>query len=167
MALTVNIIERKHVSEWVEYKDENGNVLAEFHIRGIDYKPYQVSLERTRDFLEQNKDKSISLVTGDDKFKHEYMYEAMAHHLIIDWKGVELSDDMGETYKEVKYTPSNALKLLRDGDIGVLIWGFIFENATSIQKRHDEQLISTLGKSQNSTNGNQAKSVKQSKAKSK
>ena len=46
MALEVNIQRNKDVSLWREYKDEEGNVLAEFKIRGIGYKPYQVALER-------------------------------------------------------------------------------------------------------------------------
>lgn len=36
MALEVNIQRNKDVSLWREYKDTEGNVLAEFKIRGID-----------------------------------------------------------------------------------------------------------------------------------
>ena len=41
MALKVAIQQSKEVTLWKEYKDGDGNVLAEFKIRGSDYKAYR------------------------------------------------------------------------------------------------------------------------------
>jgi len=43
MALKAEIQKSKNVSLWKEYKDAEGNVLAEFKIRGEAYKPYRVA----------------------------------------------------------------------------------------------------------------------------
>ena len=51
MALKVAIQQSKEVTLWKEYKDSEGNVLAEFKIRGSDYKAYRVAIERAQNQL--------------------------------------------------------------------------------------------------------------------
>ncbi|EMI0564642.1 hypothetical protein R6G58_003777, partial [Acinetobacter baumannii] len=46
MALKVGIIKSSDVSKWCEYKGVDGEVQAEFKVRGIAYKPFQVAIER-------------------------------------------------------------------------------------------------------------------------
>ncbi len=46
MALKVGIIKSSDVSKWCEYKGADGDVQAEFKVRGIAYKPFQVAIER-------------------------------------------------------------------------------------------------------------------------
>lgn len=41
MALKVGIIKSSDVSKWCEYKDSDGQVQAEFKVRGIAYKPFR------------------------------------------------------------------------------------------------------------------------------
>ena len=53
MALKAEIQKSKNVSLWKEYKDAEGNVLAEFKIRGEAYKPYRVALERAQNQVYQ------------------------------------------------------------------------------------------------------------------
>lgn len=89
MALEVNIQRNKDVSLWREYKDTEGNVLAEFKIRGIGYKPYQVALERANNQI-SSKGFDVAKATTEDKLFHELVLEAVASHLIEDWKGVVL-----------------------------------------------------------------------------
>ncbi|MFX4646888.1 hypothetical protein ABTB84_19205, partial [Acinetobacter baumannii] len=84
MALEVNIQRNKDVSLWREYKDEEGNVLAEFKIRGIGYKPYQVALERANNQITA-KGFDVAKASPDDKLFHELLLEAVACHLIEDW----------------------------------------------------------------------------------
>lgn len=157
MALKVNIIKSApELSEWKEYKDdETGEVLAEFKVRGIAYKPYNIAVDLARNEMSKSAD-DISKVEKNSRYRHEYMYSAMAHHLIEDWKGIELSFDDGQTYQLVPYTGENAEKLLTEGDLGLLVWGFVHQAALDIQKAANEAMDKTLGKSLNSTTGKRA-----------
>ncbi len=123
MALKVSIQTSKTVSKWREYVDGDGNVLAEFKIRGIAYKPYQVALERANNQI-TSKGYDVSKASKDDKLYHELLLEAAACHLIEDWKGVVFEEkiDGGEVVEtEPEYSPENAVKLLNMGDIGISI----------------------------------------------
>ena len=50
MSLIVGLNKSKQISKWCEYKDAEGNVLAEIKVRGISYKPYQVAVEIQKTF---------------------------------------------------------------------------------------------------------------------
>lgn len=156
MALKVSIVEKQpHVSEWKEYKnEETGEVLARFKVRGIAYKPYQIALELAREEIQQAGN-TVATVRDNDKFKHEYMFEATAYHLIEDWEGVVFDQDGKEV--EQKYSGEVAHKLFNEGDIGLLIWGFVHNSAIEIQEAANQAKDKVLGKSSNSTTGKKAK----------
>lgn len=66
--------------------------------------------------------------SSDDKLFHELLLEAVACHLIEDWKGVVFVEEgpNGEQLKsEPAYNAENATKLLNMGDLGVSLWSFI------------------------------------------
>lgn len=155
MALKVTIQTSKTVSKWREYTDTEGNVLAEFKIRGSGYKPYQVSLERANNQI-TSKGFDVSKAGKDDKLYHELLLEAAACHLIEDWKGVVFEEkiDGGEVVEtEPEYSPENAVKLLNMGDIGISIWLYVKQEAEDIQKEADSYKDEVVGKSSNSTTG--------------
>ena len=152
MALKVAIQKSKDVSLWKEYKDAEGNVLAEFKIRGDAYKPYRVALERAQNQV-SSKGYNVSTAGAEDKLYHELLLEAAACHLIAEWKGVFFAEDGKEV--ETPYSPENATKLLNMGDIGVLIWAFVKTNAEKIQAEADQAKADALGKSSSSTDGTQ------------
>ncbi|MEO4078961.1 hypothetical protein ABH302_10905 [Acinetobacter pittii] len=155
MALKVTIQTSKTVSKWREYTDTEGNVLAEFKIRGSGYKPYQVALERANNQI-NSKGFDVSKAGKDDKLYHELLLEAAACHLIEDWKGVVFEEkiDGGEVVEtEPEYSPENAVKLLNMGDIGVSIWLYIRQEAETIQKEADSYKEEVVGKSSSSTTG--------------
>ncbi|HFE9867094.1 hypothetical protein PGJ97_06780 [Acinetobacter baumannii] len=155
MALKVSIQTSKTVSKWREYVDGDGNVLAEFKIRGIAYKPYQVALERANNQI-TSKGYDVSKASKDDKLYHELLLEAAACHLIEDWKGVVFEEkiDGGEVVEtEPEYSPENAVKLLNMGDIGISIWLYVKQEAEDIQKEADAFRNEVVGKSQPSTTG--------------
>ncbi|MDH2638209.1 hypothetical protein QDR35_06310 [Acinetobacter baumannii] len=155
MALKVTIQTSKTVSKWREYTDTEGNVLAEFKIRGSGYKPYQVALERANNQI-TSKGFDVSKAGKDDKLYHELLLEAAACHLIEDWKGVifEEMKDGGEVIEtEPEYSPENATKLLNMGDIGISIWLYVKQEAEDIQKEADAFRNEVVGKSQPSTTG--------------
>lgn len=159
MSLIVGLNKSKQISKWCEYKDAEGNVLAEIKVRGISYKPYQVAVERAQNQI-SSKGFDVDTATTNDKLFHELLLDAAACHLIEDWKGIAVPDANGEP-KDFIYTTENAKKLLNEGDIGPVIWLFVKTNAEQIQREADEVKAETLGKSGNSTNGQ--KSVAKSK----
>ena len=151
MSLIVGLNKSKQISKWCEYKDADGNVLAEIKVRGISYKPYQVAVERAQNQIAQ-KGFDVDTASANDKLFHELLLDAAACHLIEDWKGIAVPDENGEP-KDFIYTTENAKKLLNEGDIGPVIWLFVKTNAEQIQREADEVKAETLGKSENSMNG--------------
>ena len=149
MAIQVAIQKSKEVSLWTEYKDAEGNVLAEFKIRGEGYKPFRVALERANNQV-TSKGYNVSTAGKEDKLYHELLLEAAACHLIADWKGIVFVEDGKEI--EPPCTPENATKLFNMGDIGVGVWAFVKSHAEQIQAEADKVQAETLGKSLNSTN---------------
>ncbi|RKG37878.1 hypothetical protein [Acinetobacter sp. WCHAc060007] len=152
MALVVEIEKSKNVSLWKDYKDAEGNVLAEFKIRGDAYKPYKVALERAQNQV-ASKGYVVSTASAEDCLYHELLLEAAACHLIEDWKGVAFLENGKET--EQHYSPENATKLFRMGKTGVAVWAFVKSKAEQIQAEADAVKVDTLGKSQSSTDGTQ------------
>lgn len=149
MALVVNIVKNKEVSQWCEYKDADGKVLAEFKIRGIAHKAYQVAIERANNQV-SSKGFDVSKASSQDKTFHELLFQAAACHLIEDWSGVSFNYDGEEV--EQPYTPENACKLLETGDIGPVIFAFVRVKAEQIQTEADKYRDEVLGKSENFTN---------------
>lgn len=157
MSLVVGLNKSKQISKWCEYKDAEGNVLAEIKVRGISYKPYQVAVERAQNQIAQ-KGFDVDTASANDKLFHELLLDAAACHLIEDWKGIAVPDANGEP-KDFIYTTENAKKLLNEGDIGPVIWLFVKTNAEQIQREADEVKAETLGKSGNSMNGQKSEVV--------
>ncbi|WP_461196799.1 hypothetical protein [Acinetobacter pittii] len=171
MALEVNIQRNKDVSLWREYKDAEGNVLADFKIRGISYKPYQVALERVNNQI-TSKGFDVALASKEDKLYHELLLEAAACHLIEDWKGVvfiEVNADDEQVKTEPPYNAENATKLLNMGDLGISIWSFIRKESEKMQKEADAYKDEVVGKSQPSittpTSSRGSRTTKKSKEK--
>lgn len=145
MTLSVAIKKSKQVSKWIEYKDAKGKVLAEFKIRGIKYQAYQSALERCSNQI-SSKGYNVAAASTQDKLYHELLLEAVACHLIEDWKGIEFDDlDTGKVYQPA-YSPENATKLLNIGDIGIPLHYFIVEQAKEIQAEADAEHEEVLGK---------------------
>lgn len=152
MALKVAIQKSKEVSLWKEYKDADGNVLAEFKIRGDGYKPFHVANERAQNQV-ASKGYNVSTASAEDKLYHELLLEAAACHLIADWKGVVFVEEGKEI--EPPCTPENATKLFNMGDIGLAIWVFVKANAEKIQIDVDTAQAEIMGKSSGSISGTQ------------
>lgn len=152
MALKVAIQKSREVALWKEYKDVDGNVLAEFKIRGDGYKPFRVANERSQNQV-ASKGYNVSTASAEDKLYHELLLEAAACHLIADWKGVVFVEDGKEI--EPPCTPENATKLFNMGDIGLAIWVFVKANAEKIQIDADTAQAEIMGKSSGSISGTQ------------
>lgn len=157
MSLIVGLNKSKQISKWCEYKDADGEVLAKIKVRGISYKPYQVAVERAQNQIAQ-KGFDVDTASANDKLFHELLLDAAACHLIEDWDGIAVPDENGEP-KDFIYTTENSKKLLNEGDIGPVIWLFVKTNAEQIQREADEVKAETLGKLENSMNGQKSEVV--------
>lgn len=163
MSLVVGISKPKNVSEWVDYKDTDGNVLARFKIRGIGYKSYQVAIERANNQI-ATKGYNVELADNDDKLFPELILDCIACHLIEDWDGIAFSENGVE--KKATFTTENAKKLLgMGGGISTVIAWFIKDNAERIQREADGYKTEILGKSDNSTDGQNTEMMKQQEEK--
>ena len=158
MSLNIGIYKPKNVSKWVEYKDEEGNVLAEFKVRGIGYKSYQVAIERASNQV-ATKGYNVEYATSEDKLYHELLLEAAACHLIEDWKGISFAEDGVE--KEVPFTTENSKKLFAMGDLAIVIWHFIKKQSEDIQREADGFKNEVLGKLNSSTSGQSTETTEQ------
>ena len=151
MALKVGIVRSSEVSKWCTFETAGGQ--AEFKIRGIGYKPFQVALEKAGNQI-SSKGYDVMVKDENAKLYHELLMDACAAHLIEDWKGVVFAEvvESNSVETEKPYTPENASKLLNLGDIGIVIWSFIKEQAQKIQEEADKEKALILGKSSSSTN---------------
>lgn len=151
MALKVGIVRSSEVSKWCTFESADGQ--AEFKIRGIGYKPFQVALEKAGNQI-TSKGYDVMVKDEDSKLYHELLLDAAGAHLIEDWKGIVFAEIVeGKSVETEKpYTPENASKLLNLGDIGIVIWSFIKEQAQKIQEEADKDKATILGKSSSSTN---------------
>lgn len=169
MSLIVAVNKPKKVSKWCEYKDDEGNVIAQFKVRGILHGAYQSAIETINTVMAQ-KSKKVEDAKEEDKLFHGLLFDAAACHLIEDWSGVSIvkKDSEGNiVYNEdgtpktvdIPYTPENAKSILNEGDIGPVIWLFVKTNAEQIQREADEVKAETLGKSENYTSGQKSEVV--------
>lgn len=176
MSLAIGISSDKHVSKWVEYKNDDGVTLAKFKIRGVNYKPYKVALDRSRTNFNQNLE--IKQIEQDAKTSTEMLITCCAYHLIEDWSGLKSTvlDENGEIVLDEKDEPilvdlpfsqENALNVLLNGDIGVIIWDFIDTNAKKIQYEHDIEKAQILGKLRKPTTGSKTENMQKRQRKSK
>lgn len=132
-------------SQWREYKDKKGVVLAKVLIRGIDHKPYQIAAEKIGrygaklDLLMSNGLTVDALSAEDDSLtENEAHFYAAGRHLIADW-----SDVVDENGDEVKYTPDVAAVVLEQ-NVEMYFW--LIKCAVEIQRSENEQVDETVKK---------------------
>ena len=170
MSLVVGINKPKQISKWCDYTDADGTVLASFKIRGIAYKAYQKALEMANNQVSA-KGFNVDTASKEDSLFHELLFDAVAVHLIEDWKGIDFEEVVnGEIVKrEVPFTTENAKNALRNGDNGAVIWLFVKTEAEKMQAEADREKLDILGKSVNFTIGQNTvakeKPVRQRKSK--
>lgn len=165
MSLVIGINKSKQISKWCDYTDSEDNVLASFKIRGIGYKPYQIAIERAQNQI-SSKGYNVDTASKDDNLFHELLFDAVAVHLIEDWKGIDFEEVVnGEIVKrEVPFTTESAKNALRNGDNGVIIWGFVRAESEKMQAESDREKLEILGKSVNFTSGQNTVATKKPRA---
>lgn len=141
-------------SQWRDYKDKDGNVLAKVLIRGNGYKPYQTALNRVARFsvkIDQIVAGGLTAdalkVTNDDAILSEEEAHCliMAQHLIVDWSDIE--DEEGAA---VPYSVDEASTLLQQNPE---LWIWVIGQAQDIQISANAQVEETVKKPSPVTNG--------------
>lgn len=134
----------KVASEWREYKDDKGNVLAKFLIAGSKRPAYQKGLELMQAQFERE---MIGLVKVDDKsaLYTDNLIATAGKYLLLDWEGIATADG------EFKFSTENAVTLLTKTKDGLLLWKWIEDQAKDIQAKADDAVNNLVGKSLNST----------------
>lgn len=149
MAFKIN--ESKQVSKWVKYEFGEEKHVSEFKIRGIKYKPYLIAHERIQNNVNVH-GLNLEVSENEEYTQQEMIFKIVADHLIEDWKDVDIEVD-GEI-KSIGFDKQIAFDMMRfGGDDGIKLWDFIITNARKIQDDADNYKAEILGKSENSTSG--------------
>lgn len=136
--LNITLQETKTAEEWVNY-DENFSL----KIRAVGYEPYQAAIEYISDIRAAQR----TDIKKADKTLVSHFTEAIAAHLIVDWKG------LGVDGEELPYTAENAQAVLQSSSIGDKLFSFIIDAATNIQLESQKKKEAVMGKSSKPTNG--------------
>lgn len=146
-------------SEWREYLDENGNVVAKFHIAGSKRPSYQKGLELMQAQFERE---MIGLVKVDDQstLYTDNLIATAGKYLILGWEGIATKDG------EFNFSPENAVALLTKTKDGLVLWKWIEDQAKDIQAKADDAVNDLVGKSLNSTSGKPSRASTKAKVQS-
>lgn len=146
-------------SEWRNYLDENGNVVAKFHIAGSKRPSYQKGLELMQAQFERE---MIGLVKVDDQstLYTDNLIATAGKYLILDWEGIATADG------EFKFSAENAVTLLTKTKDGLVLWKWIEDQAKDIQAKADDAVSDLVGKSLNSTSGKPSRASTKGKVQS-
>ena len=150
MALILKKTNNETVSQWVDYKDEDGKTLASFKIKNKGNNAYKVARGRLENGLYAN-GFDIATVTDQHKTHSRLLAELTAYHLLEDWKGISVDVD-GEIQENPKYSPELAADIIAM-PVGVEIWGFIEDEAEKLQEEIDKKNAETMGESEIITGG--------------
>ena len=127
MALQIKKQGEQRPESWREYQG------VKFSIRGLDYKPYRVALERAgsvqfRDGL------SLKGIGEDATVWYDLQAEAAGRYLIAGWDQDGIT---GEDGSPIPYSQDSAVDLLRSSDIGYDLYKWVLKQAAEIQADAD------------------------------
>lgn len=146
-------------TKWVDYPDSP----AKFKIRGIGYHKYQIAAERKANTIWLQ---GLDILDIPDNAESSIGLELKSIvHLIEDWQNVSFKDKKGNMELNVPFSVENAVRLVTTGNVGVVIWAFIKDEATRIQEEADAYKNELLGKLEKPTTG-KAQTQRKSKTKS-
>lgn len=154
MALVVGKAQKNSIdSQWRDYKDKDGNVLASVLIRGNGHKPYQQAIDRIArhgqkiDQILSGGLTAESLTITDNAGMSEMDAHCMiaAQHLIVNWQGVE--DENGA---DVPYSADIASTVLQQ-NTDLFLW--LIKQAKEIQLDENTQVDETVKKPSPVTSG--------------
>lgn len=134
----------KVASEWREYKDDKGDVLAKFLIAGNKRPAYQKGLELMQARFERELSGNMAIDDSSRLYLDELIIVA-GKYLLLDWEGIATANG------EFKFSSANAVALLTQTKDGLVLWKWIEEQAKDIQAKADDAVNDLVGKSLSST----------------
>lgn len=128
-------------SEWRTFKMD-GSQKARFRIKGINASAYRIAQERITESLRLNCGNLTHIEDLEETAMFKHM-TAIAYHLVTDWEGIfDKKSGM-----EVAFTHDNLSTVLKySGDLGVLLHGWLLEQAVDIQRVYSRELETKVGK---------------------
>lgn len=128
-------------SEWRTFKI-SPEQKSRFKIKGINSKAYRIAQERITEHVRL----TCGNITHVDDLEETALFKhmtAIAYHLVTDWEGIYDK----KSGMEVPFTHDNLATVLKySGDLGVVLHGWILEQATDIQVTLNRELDRKLGK---------------------
>ena len=113
-----------------------------FLVKGINSKGYRIAQERLTEHLRL----TCGNLTNVDDYEETTLAKHMtiiAHHLVDDWEGIYDK----ETGTERQFTHNSLATILKySGDLGIIMQGWILEQASDIQMIADKELEVAVGK---------------------
>lgn len=134
-------VEATEPSEWRTFK-LTPDQKSRFRIKGINSKGYRIAQER----ITEHTRLTCGNITYVDDLEETSLFKhmtAIAYHLVTDWEGIYDK----KSGMEVPFTHDNLATTLKySGDLGVVLHGWILEQATDIQIVTNRELETKLGK---------------------
>lgn len=128
-------------SEWRTFK-LSSEQKCRLKIKGINSKGYRIAQERITEHLRI----SCGNVTHIDDLEETSLFRhmtAIAYHLVTDWEGIYDK----KSGMEVPFTHDNIATILKySGDLGIVMHGWILEQAGDIQIVANRELETKVGK---------------------
>lgn len=134
-------VEATEPSEWRTFK-LTPDQKSRFRIKGINSKGYRIAQER----ITEHTRLTCGNITHVDDLEETSLFKhmtAIAYHLVTDWEGIYDK----KSGMEVPFTHDNLATVLKySGDLGVVLHGWILEQATDIQIVTNRELETKVGK---------------------
>lgn len=156
------IQEPKMKTEWLDYFNEKKEKQGSFHIHSIAHPRFQAEFERIEEVYSAGK---FIEYKGTELTKTQAILQIVAKYLILDWKGVAIEEN--GTVKDVEYDAETAFNIMRWGvDLsGASLGGWVMGKAQVIQAEADARKVEVVGKSENSTDGQNSENKQTKKQK--
>ena len=134
-------VEATEPSEWRTFKI-SAEQKCRLKIKGINSKGYRIAQERITEHLRL----TCGNISHVDELEETSLFKhmtAIAYHLVTDWEGIYDK----KSGMEVPFTHDNLATVLKySGDLGVVLHGWILEQATDIQIVTNRELETKVGK---------------------
>lgn len=133
--------EQKEPREWRTFQI-SPTQKARFLVKGLNSKAYRIAQERVTESLRLQCGNLTQVDNYEDTSLAKHM-TIIAYHLVDDWEGIFSK----ETNMEIAFTHANLATVLNfSGDLGIVLHGWILEQATDIQLTFNREIEKAVGK---------------------
>lgn len=127
--------------EWRTFQ-LNPEQKARFLIKGINNKAYRIAQERITEHLRLTCGNLTTVENYEETSLAKHM-TAISYHLVDDWEGIY---SKGSNIEKAFTHDSMATVMKYSGDLGIILHGWILEQASDIQRIFDKKMGELVGK---------------------